>query len=356
MNHTGGDKPFTPKPRPEDEELSSDEELDDWLKTEIDLHNKGKQIEASSNKTNEVHEMSFVEEDDIQNEENDISVALPCQLPPKELNPGSFTLPYTIDSLNLYSIADLGARVNIMPRLIFEHLNLVNRKKTDMLVEMADMTRRAPLGIVENVLGLEVEHKEVKNFKKITSRWHVCKPVRVFYDNKCGKDYGMWPTCNPDLSFCSGYDAIYGKNKNGMLEQWIRYGNKSIGDTTRKRRYYEWVAQNIKFNDNGIPQEGTIYDNHYSFDVEIDYGKTRDDPYSRRFDEYKEKGYALDDIWEICEDFYGGTVYLWLDEGFKEEERGESGTEKTDYEQPFVDIETFESKGIPSRKEGVLSV
>ncbi|GKE67950.1 hypothetical protein Tco_1522111 [Tanacetum coccineum] len=33
MNHTGGDKPFTPKPRPEDEELSSDEDLYDWLKT-----------------------------------------------------------------------------------------------------------------------------------------------------------------------------------------------------------------------------------------------------------------------------------------------------------------------------------
>nr|GEY96990.1 hypothetical protein [Tanacetum cinerariifolium] len=26
-----------------------------------------------------------------------------------------------------------------------------------------------------------------------------------------------------------------------------------------------------------------------SFDVEVDFGKTRDDPYSRRFDEYKEE-------------------------------------------------------------------
>nr|GFA66383.1 hypothetical protein [Tanacetum cinerariifolium] len=30
--------------------------------------------------------------------------------------------------------------------------------------------------------------------------------------------------------------------------------------------------------------------------------------------------------------------------GFKEEERWESGIEKTDYEPPFVDIETFEIK------------
>ncbi|GKE90249.1 hypothetical protein Tco_1567724 [Tanacetum coccineum] len=67
--------------------------------------------------------------------------------------------------------------------------------------------------------GPEIEHKEGENLENITSRWHMCKRVRVFYDNKCGKDCGMWPTCNPDLSFCSGYDAIYGKDENGMLKQ-----------------------------------------------------------------------------------------------------------------------------------------
>ncbi|GKF95361.1 putative ribonuclease H-like domain-containing protein, partial [Tanacetum coccineum] len=114
--------------------------------------NRGERIETSSNKTNEVYGMSFVEEDGIKNEEKGVSGALPCQLPPKELNPGSFTFLCTIGSLNLYAMADLGASVNIMPRLIFEHLNPVNLKKTDMLVEMADMTRKAPVGIVENVL------------------------------------------------------------------------------------------------------------------------------------------------------------------------------------------------------------
>ncbi|GJW08004.1 hypothetical protein Tco_1570427, partial [Tanacetum coccineum] len=296
----------------------------------------------------------------------------------------------------------------------------------------------------------------------------------VFYDNECGEDYGMWPTCNPDLSFCSGYDAIYGKGEIGMLEKWmcfrdherqsvgrnhmifadflkVRYGNKSIDDTTRERRYYEWVAQNSEFNDIGISHEATMYDNpckyHHeyptlilspentsrnstpkknadqihqedpisniktyfpdfpqprlrkprprdylyeemlriklghtniskfvqnevlnewvidSFDIEFDYGKTCDNPYSRRFDEYREvfdneikqleneynlrigkKGYALDDVQEKCEKYHGGTVYPWHDEGFEEEEKWESGIEKTDYEPPFVDIETFEIK------------
>ncbi|GJW92937.1 ribonuclease H-like domain-containing protein [Tanacetum coccineum] len=49
-------------------------------------------------------------------------------------------------------MADLGASVNVIPKSMFEHLKLANLKKTDMLVEMDDMTKRAPIGIVENVL------------------------------------------------------------------------------------------------------------------------------------------------------------------------------------------------------------
>ncbi|GKB52671.1 hypothetical protein Tco_0903424 [Tanacetum coccineum] len=77
------------------------------------------------------------------------------------------------------------------------------------------------LDSVDNMQELEVKHEDMVqslNLERIISRWHVCKLVRVFYDNKCGKDCGMWPTCNPDLSFCSGYDASYEKGENGMLE------------------------------------------------------------------------------------------------------------------------------------------
>ncbi|GJZ82500.1 reverse transcriptase domain-containing protein [Tanacetum coccineum] len=84
---------------------------------------------------------------------NDASLKiLPCQLPPKELNPRNFTLPCTIGSLNFYAMVDLGAIGNVIPKSIFEHLKLARLKKTDMLVEMADMTKRSPIGIVENVL------------------------------------------------------------------------------------------------------------------------------------------------------------------------------------------------------------
>nr|GEX44747.1 hypothetical protein [Tanacetum cinerariifolium] len=45
----------------------------------------------------------------------------------------------------------LGASVNVIPKSMFEQLKVANLKKTDMLVKMADMTKRVPIGIVENV-------------------------------------------------------------------------------------------------------------------------------------------------------------------------------------------------------------
>ncbi|GKA07576.1 reverse transcriptase domain-containing protein [Tanacetum coccineum] len=86
-------------------------------------------------------------------QENDVSSkVLPCQLPPKEINPGNFTLSCTIGSLNFYAMADLGANINVIPKCMFQHLKLDRLKKPDMLVEMADMIKRSHIEIVENVL------------------------------------------------------------------------------------------------------------------------------------------------------------------------------------------------------------
>ncbi|GJX62581.1 reverse transcriptase domain-containing protein [Tanacetum coccineum] len=96
---------------------------------------------------NKLHGVSF-----IAGPESDTPEVLQHQLPPKELNPGSFTLPCTIGKFNFYAMADLGVGINVMPRSIFEHLHLTHLKKTNMLYETVDMSKKAPLGIVENVL------------------------------------------------------------------------------------------------------------------------------------------------------------------------------------------------------------
>ncbi|GKC00580.1 copia protein [Tanacetum coccineum] len=114
INHMDGNKSFTPKPRPEEEEFSSDEDLDDWLKTEIERHMCGQ---------------------DKQDEEDALVAILQSLV-------GECKAVY----------ANKGTSLNIMPRSIFKHLKLANLKKTDTLVEMTDMTQKAPLGIVENVL------------------------------------------------------------------------------------------------------------------------------------------------------------------------------------------------------------
>ncbi|GJV70305.1 hypothetical protein Tco_1485814 [Tanacetum coccineum] len=83
----------------------------------------------------------------------------------------------------------------------------------------------------------------------------------------------------------------------------VRYENHRIDDTTRERRYYEWVAQNYEFDNNRTPSTTTVSDkypyktNHStpipldewdtSFDIDGEYAKEIGNPYSRRFDEYK---------------------------------------------------------------------
>ncbi|GJY93488.1 phospholipase-like protein [Tanacetum coccineum] len=95
--------------------------------------NKVAKIEASLHGTNEVQGVSFVADD----EEGNISGALP-----------------------------LGASVNVIPKSIFEHLKLANLKETDMVVEMVDMTKKAPLGMVENIMETDMVVEMVDMTKK----------------------------------------------------------------------------------------------------------------------------------------------------------------------------------------------
>ncbi|GJU19448.1 zf-CCHC domain-containing protein [Tanacetum coccineum] len=126
----------------------------------------------------------------------------------------------------------------------------------------------------------------------VVSRWHVCKPIHVTF-KVCEEDCGIWPTCNPDLSFCSGYDAIYGK------EKWIP-----------RKVYKEEFDDEIKQLEN---------------EYELKAGRKR---------------YALEEVWEKREMFHDSTK-LWCDKGFEEEELCQNGIEEMDYTPPLVKSETF---------------
>ncbi|GJZ40216.1 copia protein [Tanacetum coccineum] len=300
---------FTPQSHYETKEVSSDEDVDEWLNEELSKRMTGQDKEEEDDTLIDILKtvgVSFVAED----EKGDSSETLLYQQPSNEINPGSFTLSCTIGNLKIYAMADVGAGINKMPKLLFEHLKLANLKKTSMV---GDMTKKAPLGIVENIpvkidkflfysdfvvidtlerltgeISLEVGNEKVKfdmngeichsrvplekiymassiqkseyfNPREIENddspaleqrtfhyceesigivdsssdskenevgshlsenilRWHVYKPVHITFE-VCEEDCGIWPTCNLDLSFCSGYDDIYGKEENGMLKQ-----------------------------------------------------------------------------------------------------------------------------------------
>ncbi|GJT33884.1 hypothetical protein Tco_0924303 [Tanacetum coccineum] len=67
------------------------------------------------------------------------------------------------------------------------------------------------------------------------------------------------------------------------------------------------------------------------------------------------KGYVLDDVWEKYEQNHRRTTYAWHDEGRKEEELWKSGIEKTKFEPPMVNVETFKLKRYSFKEGNVLS-
>nr|GEW81850.1 hypothetical protein [Tanacetum cinerariifolium] len=268
-----GNKPndyhlFTPQSHYETKEVSSDEDVDEWLNKEL-----SKRM---------IREYKEEEEDAL------IDILKTMIEECKSVNKKARTPSSKIQGVSFVAEEEDGDRAgtNMMPKLLFKHLKLANLKKTSMAIEMGNMKNKAPLGIVENIpemkkvtfdmngkichsrvplekiymvssiqekeyinpheiknnnsptlgqrtfhynkksvdtidSGIDSQENEVgSHLYEIISRWHVCKPVHIT-SKVCEEYYGIWPTCNPDLSFCSGYEAIYEKEENGMLKQWI---------------------------------------------------------------------------------------------------------------------------------------
>ncbi|GKB26028.1 ribonuclease H-like domain-containing protein [Tanacetum coccineum] len=94
-----------------DEELSSEEDLDEWLKGELEKHMK---VDLKN---------SSKDMEDTINDDN-LTSNLPNQSPLVELNPGGFLLPFTIGIYSSYAMANIDASNNAMPRSIFEEEEL----------------------------------------------------------------------------------------------------------------------------------------------------------------------------------------------------------------------------------------
>ncbi|XP_019178870.1 PREDICTED: uncharacterized protein LOC109174030 [Ipomoea nil] len=81
------------------------------------------------------------------------SAILQSKLPPKLMDPGSFSIPCTIGNTVINKcLCDLGDSINLMPLTLFKKLEIAEMKPTTISLQLADRSVKYPLGVVEDIL------------------------------------------------------------------------------------------------------------------------------------------------------------------------------------------------------------
>nr|GEW62493.1 hypothetical protein [Tanacetum cinerariifolium] len=266
----------------------------------------------SYNGTNEV---SFIANNKahVAQEEDDVLIkVLSFQLPPKELNPGSFTLPCTVGILNFFAMADLGASLKVMPKSMFEHLKVANRMKTDILVEMDDMANRAPIGIVENVLVMidmflflsdfvVIDMLNIRNETMILERPFLAtihieidvfnKEISLGIRDDKERSSKKARMLKPDTNTSKDYKP---RPRDYPFKEWLltKVGHIDVSEPVKKALLKSWLINCIREELAKDPRSRIFDDYKWMFDLEI----------YQSADEYElgigKKGHVLDDIWE----------------------------------------------------------
>ena len=103
-----------------------------------------KELVSSKKKLEEYATITLTEE---------CSAVIKNKLPPKLKDPGSFTIPCTIDTHGIKrSLCDLRALVNLMPSSIFNKLGIGELMCTTVSLQLADRSIKHPSAILEKVL------------------------------------------------------------------------------------------------------------------------------------------------------------------------------------------------------------
>ncbi|GJZ96646.1 hypothetical protein Tco_0668980 [Tanacetum coccineum] len=162
----------------------SDQGLGDWFEAELEkcwkiqqkrdnshlnlrrqarddaLRNWEAQIDQLRRQEHEVSECKMVHTSKNDAHQKETSQIERISSLPEKPNPGSLTIPCSVDIFNINAIADLGASVNIMSESILEELSLADPKNANIIVEMADKTREVLIGIKEDRVKIKMKEQE----------------------------------------------------------------------------------------------------------------------------------------------------------------------------------------------------
>ncbi|XP_019173792.1 PREDICTED: uncharacterized protein LOC109169364 [Ipomoea nil] len=84
---------------------------------------------------------------------DECSAILQSKLPPKLMDPRSFSIPFIIGNTVIDKcLCDLGASINLMPLTLFNKLEIAEMKPTTISLQLADRSIKYPLGVVEDIL------------------------------------------------------------------------------------------------------------------------------------------------------------------------------------------------------------
>lgn len=82
----------------------------------------------------------------------DISVLIRNMLPKKLKDPGSFSIPCQIGTMKFKrSLCDLGARIRLIPLLVYKKLVMGEMKPTNISLQVVDKSVKYPVGVLEDV-------------------------------------------------------------------------------------------------------------------------------------------------------------------------------------------------------------
>ncbi|GJV36197.1 reverse transcriptase domain-containing protein [Tanacetum coccineum] len=300
-----------------DKELSSEEDLDEWLKGELEKHmNECRAVYKNKQKSAPEVDLKNSSKDmeDTINDDN-FTRNLPNQSPLAELNPGGFLLPFTIGNYNSYAMANIDASNNVMPRSICEYLMLDNLEGASMSDEMDNLTQRETLGTVKNA-SVKIDKFEFPYDFVVT-----------------------------DMPKNLGEMIILGRS-------FLETIHAQIDDTRCHTR--DTSNQNIPNNDpTPLSLEHSELGNKVNISESSKIQPFRPRPCDYSFDEWLKVKIGHTDIYNsdreivfnewILDSFDAEEEYV-KEIGFEEEELWRSKDEKTEYEPPFVDIKTFKVK------------